>query len=112
MKPKRMPALNLSSFVRRGLMLSLAAALGVGSLCAADDVVAVGFDKLGGFEFKSPEDSQPEKVAAAAAAQIPEKVRVFDDKKVLVTGFMLPVKMDAGLVTEFLLMKDQSTCCF
>lgn len=44
--------------------------------------------------------------------QIPGFVRKLDAKKVSVTGFMLPTKFKDGKVTEFLLMKDQSGCCF
>ena len=73
------------------------------------EAVKLGFDKLASFEFVAPED--PAK-AAAAEAQIPAKVREFNDKKVLVTGFMLPVKMSEGLVTEFLLVKDPMMCCY
>jgi hypothetical protein len=76
---------------------------------AETEVLTVGFDKLASFEFTAPED--PAK-AAAAEAQIPAKVREFNNKKVAVTGFMLPVKMDAGLVTEFLLVKDPMMCCY
>ena len=28
------------------------------------------------------------------------------------TGYMVPVKMDKGLVTEFLLMRNTMACCF
>ncbi|HEY8994218.1 MAG TPA: DUF3299 domain-containing protein [Lacunisphaera sp.] len=81
-----------------------------GTVHAAEpEVLAAGFDKLASFEFTPPED--PAK-AAAADAQIPERVRKLDAKKVTVTGFMLPVKMESGLVTEFLLMKDQTGCCY
>ena len=73
------------------------------------EALTLGFDKLASFEFVAPED--PAK-AAAAEAQIPAKVREYNDKKVLVTGFMLPVKMNAGLVTEFLLVKDPMMCCY
>jgi hypothetical protein len=76
---------------------------------AETEVLTVGFDKLASFEFIAPED--PAK-AAAAEAQIPAKIREFNNKKVAVTGFMLPVKMDAGLVTEFLLVKDPMMCCY
>jgi len=31
---------------------------------------------------------------------------------VAVTGFMLPTKMDKGLVTEFLLVKESMMCCY
>ncbi|MBA3849510.1 MAG: hypothetical protein C0502_05870 [Opitutus sp.] len=44
--------------------------------------------------------------------QIPDFVRALDAKKIAVTGFMLPTKFKDGKVTEFLLMKDQSGCCF
>jgi hypothetical protein len=76
---------------------------------AEAEVQMVGFDKLASFEFTPPED--PAK-AAAAEAQIPERIRGYNEKKVAVTGFMLPVKMDAGLVTEFLLVKDPMMCCY
>ncbi len=76
---------------------------------AEAEALALGFDKLASYEFVAPED--PAK-AAAAEAQIPAKVREYNDKKVLVTGFMLPVKMAAGLVTEFLLVKDPMMCCY
>ena len=39
-------------------------------------------------------------------------VRELDDQRVAITGFMLPTKFKNGRVTEFLLMKDQSGCCF
>jgi hypothetical protein len=73
------------------------------------EAVKLGFDKLASFEFVAPDD--PAK-SAAAEAQIPARVREFNDKKVLVTGFMLPVKMAEGLVTEFLLVKDPMMCCY
>lgn len=76
---------------------------------AEAEVLTVGFDKLASFEFTPPED--PAK-AAAADAQIPARIREFNDKRVAVTGFMLPVKMDKGLVTEFLLVKDAMMCCY
>jgi hypothetical protein len=92
-------------------LFSLLLALGlVGTARAAETVaLALGFDKLASYEFVAPED--PAK-SAAAEAQIPARVREFNDKKVLVTGFMLPVKMDKGLVTEFLLVKDPMMCCY
>jgi len=81
-----------------------------GAVQAAEpETVAVGFDKLASYEFVTPED--PAK-AAEAEKQIPAKIREFNDKKVSVTGFMLPVKMDGGLVTEFLLVKDPMMCCY
>ncbi len=77
---------------------------------AADGAaLEVGFEKLASFEFVAPPD---EAGAPEAEKQIPEPVRALDEKKVAVTGFMLPVKMDQGLVTEFLLVKDPMMCCY
>jgi hypothetical protein len=98
-----MKSLLRLSFMLSGFWLA-------GAARAADaEVLKLGFDKLASYEFVAPED--PAK-SAAAEAQIPAKVRDYNDKKVLVTGFMLPVKMAAGLVTEFLLVKDPMMCCY
>ena len=92
-----------ASLVLTALLLSLPA------LRAADAVLPVGFDKLASFEFTAPES---EAKAPDAEKQIPDRIREFNDKQVAVTGFMLPVKMDGGLVTEFLLVKDPMMCCY
>ena len=44
--------------------------------------------------------------------QIPASVRKFNKKRVALEGFMLPLKVEDGLVTELLVMRDQSMCCF
>jgi len=93
----------------RPSILLLAVWLAAAAHGAEAEVLVAGFDKLASFEFTPPED--PAK-AAAAEAQIPERIREFNDKKVKVTGFMLPVKMSGGLVTEFLLVKDPMMCCY
>jgi hypothetical protein len=94
-----------------GLGAALLALLlpGVPAHGAEEKAVTVGFDKLASFEFTPPES---EAKAREAEAQIPERIRAFHDRKVAVTGYMLPVKMDAGLVTEFLLVKDPMMCCY
>jgi hypothetical protein len=46
-----------------------------------------------------------------ATAQIPAGVRSLDGGKVVIECFLLPVKMNNGLATEFLLMRNQSMCC-
>ena len=45
-------------------------------------------------------------------AQIPASVRSLDGGKVVIEGFLLPVKMNNGLAVEFLLMRNQSMCCY
>ncbi len=68
---------------------------------------AVGFDRLASYDYTPPDTDN-----AKPTDQIPAKIKALDQKKVAVTGFMLPTKMDKGLVTEFLLVKDAMMCCY
>jgi hypothetical protein len=43
---------------------------------------------------------------------IPASIRGMDGKEVSVTGFMLPIRIKNKLVTQFMLMRSQNTCCF
>jgi hypothetical protein len=43
---------------------------------------------------------------------IPGSIKAWDGKDVAVRGFMLPMKQENGRVTEFLLLRNQSMCCF
>jgi hypothetical protein len=74
----------------------------------------VGFDRLASFTFTPPEadPAKPDAPPPSGANQIPDKIKALDRQKVAVTGFMLPVKMDGGLVKEFLLVKDPMMCCY
>jgi len=82
----------------------------------AGDFVRVGFEVLASFNYTPPGYESMGAAAPDATAtpknQIPDSVRKFDAKKISITGFMLPTKFKDGKVTEFLLMKDQSGCCF
>jgi hypothetical protein len=83
------------------------------TLRLADDYITVGFDQLASYNFEiddAPYTNQP--AADKANDQIPARVKAFDQKKVSIKGFMLPLKVAAGEVTEFLIMKDQSLCCY
>lgn len=81
------------------------------------DYRVVGFDKLAGYSFEvSDELLAPITNNAAMAqrvdSQIPAAVKAFNDKPVALKGFMLPLKVEGGLVTELLIMRDQSMCCY
>jgi len=39
-------------------------------------------------------------------------IRQLDGKEVAITGFMLPIRIHNKLVTEFMLLRTQTTCCF
>ena len=78
---------------------------------------AAGFDKLAGFPFKVTDDmvigtGDAQANSREIATQIPASVKALNEKEVSITGFMLPTKVDDGKATEFLLLKNQSMCCY
>ena len=114
-------------FLSRPLFVLTLAVVGLAplSVCAAADAAPatpaaqnyerVGFDKLASFAFNPPsyDAAAPDaKPAPKQDDQIPDRIKGYNEKKVAVTGFMLPVKMDGGLVKEFLLVKDPMLCCY
>ncbi|HSH93496.1 MAG TPA: hypothetical protein VK968_05075, partial [Roseimicrobium sp.] len=74
----------------------------------------VGFDRLSGFVYEIPDETKgPEaKPATPAKDQIPKEIRSLNTMKVALKGFMLPLKVEGGLITELLIMRDQSMCCY
>ncbi len=100
------------------ILLSLPAA-GASSLppipASVNGCLPLGFDVLGGFKYTLLPDAtgdQAVKQAAEAAKDIPAEIQQLDGKRAIVTGFMLPVKMEDGLVTDFLLVRDPMMCCY
>jgi hypothetical protein len=79
---------------------------GVGGL------LQLGFEKLAGFNYTVPEYTGATPPPAPDTNQIPVEIKAFDGRKVAIKGFMLPLKVKEGKVTELLLMRDQSMCCF
>ena len=81
------------------------------------DYLSVGFDRLASYEFEVTDDlleakGEPEELARKSNSMIPETVRKLNQSPVALKGYMLPLKVEDGQVTEFLLMRDQSMCCF
>ena len=78
----------------------------------------LGFDKLAGYpieisdELLGPVTNNLAAITARTEALIPDAVKAFSKKRVALRGFMLPLKVEGGLVTELLIMKDQSMCCY
>jgi hypothetical protein len=82
---------------------------------SGDDFAAVGFDRLAAFTYDVPDESKgPQKVEAATktGSQIPETIRALNNHRVALKGFMLPLKVEGGLITEMLIMQNQSMCCY
>ena len=88
------------------------------TLQPTSEFVSVGFDKLSAFNFDVSDEilqsgtTNAAAVAEKTAAQIPKAVRDYDQKRISLKGFMLPLKVEAGKVTEMLIMRDQSMCCY
>ena len=79
-----------------------------------DEYLAVSFEKLASFKFEIPDD-QPgtnQVVNSKSEEQIPKEIKALDQRKVSLKGFMLPLKVEGGLVTEMLITRDQSMCCY
>jgi hypothetical protein len=94
----------------------------IGDPVAAQDAkdgeyATVGFDKLSGFEYEMPDETtastnKPSAVGETTKEKIPADIKALDKQKVALKGFMLPLKVEGGLITELLVMRDQSMCCF
>jgi hypothetical protein len=84
-----------------------------------DGYLLFGFDKLAGFwvnvkyvQVKSDPPSPIPAFAQALDSPIPDTIKAMEGKKVAVRGFLLPLKVEAGLTTEFILLRNQSLCCY
>lgn len=80
------------------------------------ELYAVGFDKLAAFDYTLVDAgtgaSEADIEAAKAKDQIPAWIRLYDKQKIALTGFMLPLVVENGLVRKLIMMRDVTTCCF
>jgi hypothetical protein len=75
----------------------------------------LGFDRLSGYKFVAPEYdpvANPKASPPTGEEQIPPTVRGWSGRKAIITGFMLPTKLDNGKAVEFLIMANQMACCY
>jgi hypothetical protein len=76
----------------------------------------LGFDRLASFTFIPPAfdaaATEGKPIVQTGEEQIPPVVKGWNGKKAVITGFMMPVKMEKGLVTEFLVMRNTLACCY
>ena len=80
------------------------------------DYLRVPFGFLGDYWLDEPDWRQladSEYIASLSYdTEIPGKVKQLNEKKVAITGFMLPIDVDKGKVKRFLLLKSTMSCCF
>ncbi|HUR59850.1 MAG TPA: DUF3299 domain-containing protein [Opitutaceae bacterium] len=90
-------------------------AAGVAAPQVENGYLKLGFEQLASYTFNPPNFDPAADVNAkppTGEEQIPSQVKSWNGKKAVITGYMVPVKMDKGLVTEFLLMRNTMACCF
>ncbi len=78
------------------------------------DYQVVGFDRLASFKYEVPDDpvSNAKAQEILKRNQIPPAVKQLDKQRVALKGFMLPLKVEGGVITELLILRDQSMCCY
>jgi hypothetical protein len=57
-------------------------------------------------------DLHDEMTTAQTLGKIPGEVKAYNEKSVALTGYMLPIKVNEGLVTDFLLLPNTLSCCY
>ena len=75
----------------------------------------LGFEHLAAFPFTPPPfdaAADPAALAKAGEEQIPPAVKSWSGRKVAIIGYMVPVKMEKGMVVELMLMRNTLACCF
>jgi hypothetical protein len=109
------PVVLVIWFVLFAAHVSRSAVEPLSSFQVVDGFVKADFDQLAGFKVVPPPfdaNAKPGAEGPSLGKQIPDAIRALDGRKAIITGFMLPIKMDGGKVTELLLMRSQMMCCY
>jgi hypothetical protein len=104
-----------SKTVKASGTLLLIVMVGVSLGRAADEGVKLGFDRLAGYKFVAPEfdpTAKPGALPPVVDGQIPDDIKAYDARKVVLTGYMLPIKMEGLAVAEFMLVSSPAACCY
>jgi hypothetical protein len=77
---------------------------------------AVGFETLSAFPYTIVDAGTGASAAEIAQArkrdQLPGWIRFYHEKRVVLTGYLMPLQMENGLARKFVMMKDVNTCCY
>ena len=75
----------------------------------------VPFDVLSGFKYDTYEvldEVHGGRPLTKSDDAIPPHIQAYHGRKVLIEGYIMPLRLKKGRVTEFLLFRDQAACCF
>ena len=107
--------LTVMSGAARAADIAPAAGTPAASIPSEGGYLKLGFEQLASYNFVPPAfdpTANPNVKPPTGEEQIPSNVKEWNGKKAVITGFMVPVKMEKGLVTEFLLMRNTMACCY
>jgi hypothetical protein len=116
------------------IRLALPALLLAGALAAADisapppfrdpvtakidgeHLLVLGFDKLSAFPYTIVDagtGATPAEIEEARKKdKVPDWIKIYDGKRVALTGYMMPLQLENGRSKKFVMMKDVTTCCY
>jgi hypothetical protein len=81
-----------------------------------EEMFTLGFDRLSAFEYMIVDagtGATPEEIEAARKRdQVPPWIRLYHEKRVVLTGYLMPLAMENGRTKKFVMMKDVNTCCY
>lgn len=81
-----------------------------------EEMFALGFDKLSSFSYQLVDagtGATPEEIAEHRKKDpVPAWVREYDGKRVVLTGYLMPLQMENGRTAKFVMMRDVNTCCY
>src|SRR6187549_1244581 len=80
------------------------------------EAFALGFDKLSSFSYTLMDagtGATPEQIAEHVKQDpVPAWVRTYDNQRVVLTGYMMPLLIENGRSKKFVMMRDVTTCCY
>lgn len=79
------------------------------------ELLPLSFDTLSSFLYQvraETPDGEDGKPALVTDDTIPEYVQALDGRRIVIDGFVMPLRTQGRGVTQFLLARDQLSCCF
>lgn len=81
-----------------------------------EEMYALGFDKLSSFAYELVDagtGATPAEIAEHLKKDpVPAWVREYDGKRVVLTGYLMPLQLENGRTNKFVMMRDVNTCCY
>ena len=124
MKNRRHSLILFSAVVMAGLLLTTIVTAQVAAPAKAprkvtvggEEFISLGFDTLSAFDYTIVDagtGATPEEIEKAKKRdQVPPWIHAYHDKRVVLTGYLMPLIVENGLAKKFVMMKDVNTCCY